>query len=283
MDPLGYLEFMSLVASAAGVLTDSGGIQEETTFLGIPCFTLRDNTERPVTVELGTNMLLGLAPERIGEVPDLIAARVSGAADHPRLWDGHAAQRIVDVLAEPELLDAAGTRPRRRSRQPVEQSGQALRGAPRARTARAARAGPVGGTRRARRRSSAAAIEPGVVEPRAQPAGAEPAQQRLGGAAVGHAQHGPPEREVLVDLARHGGRVAGAAGLRDERDVGRGDPVDGVVPARRRQQLDVHAARLLASSARDRRRHVAVQHEPERAPPRVARARAAAAPAAGRR
>ena len=58
--PLGYLEFLGLVAEAAGVLTDSGGIQEETTYLGVPCFTLRDNTERPVTVELGTNVLLGL-------------------------------------------------------------------------------------------------------------------------------------------------------------------------------------------------------------------------------
>lgn len=66
LDPLGYLDFLALVASAAGVLTDSGGIQEETTYLGIPCFTLRDNTERPVTIELGTNVLLGLAPQQIG-------------------------------------------------------------------------------------------------------------------------------------------------------------------------------------------------------------------------
>jgi UDP-N-acetylglucosamine 2-epimerase (non-hydrolysing) len=97
-EPLGYLEFLGLVAASAGVLTDSGGIQEETTFLGIPCFTLRDNTERPITCELGTNELLGLDPGRIGEVP----ARVREAAGRPHRsppgWDGQAAERIVDVL-----------------------------------------------------------------------------------------------------------------------------------------------------------------------------------------
>jgi UDP-N-acetylglucosamine 2-epimerase (non-hydrolysing) len=98
LEPLGYLDFLGLVAHAAGVLTDSGGIQEETTYLGVPCFTLRDNTERPVTVELGTNVLLGLDPQRIEGVPDLIAAGTSRPARIPPLWDGHAAQRIVDVL-----------------------------------------------------------------------------------------------------------------------------------------------------------------------------------------
>jgi UDP-N-acetylglucosamine 2-epimerase (non-hydrolysing) len=98
LEPLGYLEFLSLVAGAAGVLTDSGGIQEETTFLGIPCFTLRDNTERPITVELGTNTLLGLAPERIAEVPGLIEEARSKPHDLPPLWDGEAAERIAHVL-----------------------------------------------------------------------------------------------------------------------------------------------------------------------------------------
>ena len=98
LEPLGYLDFLGLVADAAGVLTDSGGIQEETTYLGVPCFTLRDNTERPVTVELGTNVLLGLDPQRIEEVPDLIAAGASRPARVPPLWDGRAAERIVDVL-----------------------------------------------------------------------------------------------------------------------------------------------------------------------------------------
>jgi UDP-N-acetylglucosamine 2-epimerase (non-hydrolysing) len=103
IEPIGSIEFLSLVASAAGVLTDSGGIQEETTFLGIPCFTLRDNTERPVTVEHGTNTLLGLRPERIAEVPALIAAAAGQPARAPDLWDGRAGERIADVLAEVEI------------------------------------------------------------------------------------------------------------------------------------------------------------------------------------
>jgi UDP-N-acetylglucosamine 2-epimerase (non-hydrolysing) len=96
--PLGYLEFLSLVAAAAGVLTDSGGIQEETTYLGIPCLTLRDNTERPVTVDMGTNVLLGLDPDRIREAPTLLADARERSASVPPGWDGHAAERIVDVL-----------------------------------------------------------------------------------------------------------------------------------------------------------------------------------------
>jgi UDP-N-acetylglucosamine 2-epimerase (non-hydrolysing) len=97
--PLGYLEFMGLVTDAAGVVTDSGGIQEETTYLGVRCFTLRANTERPVTVELGTNTLLGLAPERIAEVPELLDAASVRPARVPEGWDGRAAERIVEVLA----------------------------------------------------------------------------------------------------------------------------------------------------------------------------------------
>jgi UDP-N-acetylglucosamine 2-epimerase (non-hydrolysing) len=103
LDPLGYLEFLGLVAGSAGVLTDSGGIQEETTVLGIPCFTLRDNTERPVTVELGTNTLLGLAPGRIAEIPRRIEAARSVDAVIPPKWDGRAAKRIVAVLASEPL------------------------------------------------------------------------------------------------------------------------------------------------------------------------------------
>jgi UDP-N-acetylglucosamine 2-epimerase (non-hydrolysing) len=98
LDPLGYLEFLSLVAGSAGVLTDSGGIQEETTFLGIPCFTLRDNTERPVTVELGTNTLLGLNPARAREIPELLSRARRGARTPPPGWDGAAAGRIAEVL-----------------------------------------------------------------------------------------------------------------------------------------------------------------------------------------
>jgi UDP-N-acetylglucosamine 2-epimerase (non-hydrolysing) len=97
VDPVGYLDFLSLEADAAAVLTDSGGVQEETTFLGVPCFTLRDNTERPVTLREGTNTLLGLDPARI---PDLLGAlsSVPAPAGPPALWDGRAAERVADVV-----------------------------------------------------------------------------------------------------------------------------------------------------------------------------------------
>ena len=98
LEPLGYLEFLGLVRHAAAVLTDSGGIQEETTYLGVPCFTLRATTERPVTVDVGTNTLLGLQPERIRELPDLIAAGADRPARVPYGWDGRAAERIADAL-----------------------------------------------------------------------------------------------------------------------------------------------------------------------------------------
>jgi UDP-N-acetylglucosamine 2-epimerase (non-hydrolysing) len=97
LDPVGYLDFLSLESEAAGVLTDSGGVQEETTYMGVPCFTLRDNTERPVTVRLGTNSILGLDPARIREIPDRITA---GPRPHRMLdgWDGRASGRVADVL-----------------------------------------------------------------------------------------------------------------------------------------------------------------------------------------
>jgi UDP-N-acetylglucosamine 2-epimerase (non-hydrolysing) len=97
-DPVGYLDFLSLEADAGAVLTDSGGIQEETTFLGVPCFTLRANTERPVTVRAGTNTVLGLDPARIAEIPALLEARSPAPSDPPPLWDGRAAERVADVL-----------------------------------------------------------------------------------------------------------------------------------------------------------------------------------------
>jgi len=97
-DPLGYIEFLSLVSGSRLVITDSGGIQEETTFLGIPCLTLRDATERPITVEEGTNTLVGSDPARLVSLAgDVLAGRYkTGSA--PSLWDGHAADRIADVL-----------------------------------------------------------------------------------------------------------------------------------------------------------------------------------------
>ena len=99
-DPLGYLDFLSLLADAGAVLTDSGGIQEETTYLGIPCFTLRDNTERPVTIRAGTNTLLGLDPAAIAGIPAALAERSRQPPEPPPLWDGNAALRIADVVVE---------------------------------------------------------------------------------------------------------------------------------------------------------------------------------------
>ncbi len=97
-DPLGYLDFLSLLADAGAVLTDSGGIQEETTYLGVPCFTLRANTERPVTIRAGTNTLLGLDPAAIAGIPAALASRGEERPEPPPLWDGHAAERIADVV-----------------------------------------------------------------------------------------------------------------------------------------------------------------------------------------
>ena len=97
-DPVGYLEFLSLEAGAAAVLTDSGGVQEETTHLGVPCFTLRANTERPVTIRLGTNTLLGLHPARIADIPTLLQHGRGGPSRRPPLWDGRAAARVADAL-----------------------------------------------------------------------------------------------------------------------------------------------------------------------------------------
>lgn len=101
VDPVGYIDFLSLVGQAAAVLTDSGGIQEETSFLGVPCFTLRDNTERPVTIELGTNVLLGLDPAAIDSIPaSLDDSGGEVTPGPPPFWDGKAAERLADVVAE---------------------------------------------------------------------------------------------------------------------------------------------------------------------------------------
>jgi UDP-N-acetylglucosamine 2-epimerase (non-hydrolysing) len=100
-DPLGYLDFLSLLADAGAVLTDSGGIQEETTYLGIPCFTLRDNTERPITITAGTNTLLGLDPDAIAKIPAALAKLSAQRPEPPPLWDGHASERIADIVASP--------------------------------------------------------------------------------------------------------------------------------------------------------------------------------------
>jgi UDP-N-acetylglucosamine 2-epimerase (non-hydrolysing) len=108
--PVGYLDFLALQARAAGVITDSGGVQEETTFLGVPCFTLRENTERPVTLTHGTNRLLGLRIEALRDVPALLDAAGPPAAAAPPGWDGRAAERIADALGAP-ADEHAGRRP----------------------------------------------------------------------------------------------------------------------------------------------------------------------------
>ena len=97
--PLGYNDFLSLWRHARVVLTDSGGLQEETTALGVPCLTLRENTERPVTVELGTNRLVGSAPRDILEGLEAALSASPRAGGVPRGWDGRAGERIADVLA----------------------------------------------------------------------------------------------------------------------------------------------------------------------------------------
>jgi UDP-N-acetylglucosamine 2-epimerase (non-hydrolysing) len=105
LEPVGYLEFLSLQADAAGVLTDSGGVQEETTYLGVPCFTLRDNTERPVTVRAGTNTLLGLDPTRIADIPAAIGRFGDTEQTAPAGWDGHAAERLARVICGEVSVD----------------------------------------------------------------------------------------------------------------------------------------------------------------------------------
>ncbi len=96
--PVGYLDFLCLLSKAKLVLTDSGGIQEETTALGVPCLTLRENTERPITISQGTNLLVGTDPNRIVAAARDTLAGKGKAGRIPPLWDGHAAKRIVDIL-----------------------------------------------------------------------------------------------------------------------------------------------------------------------------------------
>jgi UDP-N-acetylglucosamine 2-epimerase (non-hydrolysing) len=97
--PLGYLDFLCLMSRARLVLTDSGGIQEETTILQVPCLTLRENTERPVTIDQGTNRLAGTDPAKIVEAALAVLERPLVTGRVPELWDGRASERIVDALA----------------------------------------------------------------------------------------------------------------------------------------------------------------------------------------
>ena len=106
VDPLAYLDFLSLYSGAQLVLTDSGGIQEETSVLGIPCITLRENTERPITVTMGTNTIVGTDTNKIVAAAFAALKQKAKLTVSIPLWDGHAADRILDAL---ERNDEAGT------------------------------------------------------------------------------------------------------------------------------------------------------------------------------
>ncbi|MGA9787499.1 MAG: UDP-N-acetylglucosamine 2-epimerase (non-hydrolyzing), partial [Candidatus Sulfotelmatobacter sp.] len=100
LDPLGYLDFLSINDGARIVLTDSGGVQEETTVLGVPCLTLRENTERPATVEHGSNQVVGVDSHRILAAARSVLQKPARSSKRPPLWDGKAAARIVAILGE---------------------------------------------------------------------------------------------------------------------------------------------------------------------------------------
>lgn len=98
LEPLGYLDFLKLQMEAAVLVTDSGGIQEETTYLGVPCLTVRETTERPVTVEMGTNILVGQDMHRLREELGRVLNGEGKRGEIPPLWDGRASERIADVI-----------------------------------------------------------------------------------------------------------------------------------------------------------------------------------------
>lgn len=100
LPPLGYHDFLAIMRHAAFVITDSGGVQEESTVLGVPCLTLWENTERPVTVSVGTNVLLGRCPQAMQEQVERIRRGEWKKGAIPPGWDGHAAERIIAVLAK---------------------------------------------------------------------------------------------------------------------------------------------------------------------------------------
>ena len=104
IEPLGYLEFNYLVEKAKAVVTDSGGITEETTVMGVPCMTLRDNTERPETITQGTNELIGTDPQAIRPAMEKLFSGQWKKGSIPEKWDGKTAERIVDVLLGMEGL-----------------------------------------------------------------------------------------------------------------------------------------------------------------------------------
>ncbi len=109
VEPLGYVAFLSLVAGARLVLTDSGGIQEETTILDVPCLTMRPNTERPITVSHGTNRLVAPSEVVVAAAREILAGPVRPGGPRPPLWDGHAGDRIADEIVDWLALRAAGS------------------------------------------------------------------------------------------------------------------------------------------------------------------------------
>jgi UDP-N-acetylglucosamine 2-epimerase (non-hydrolysing) len=98
LEPMPYIEFLALQRRAAVVITDSGGVQEESTYLGVPCLTLRDNTERPITVSLGTNILVGQDRKKLNSELSNVLAGKAKTGTIPPLWDGHAGERIAEIL-----------------------------------------------------------------------------------------------------------------------------------------------------------------------------------------
>jgi UDP-N-acetylglucosamine 2-epimerase (non-hydrolysing) len=122
-EPLGYLEFLALMDQARLVFTDSGGIQEETTVLGVPCLTFRENTERPVTVTEGTNQVLGLDPARVASAVDRLLGGQTPTGKIPELWDGRAGERIVSILRERWV----GTSPRPEETAPLAARGEEVK------------------------------------------------------------------------------------------------------------------------------------------------------------
>ncbi|MGD0213398.1 MAG: UDP-N-acetylglucosamine 2-epimerase (non-hydrolyzing) [Terriglobales bacterium] len=106
LDPLPYLDFLGLQSHATVVITDSGGIQEETTYLGVPCLTVRENTERPITVSVGTNVLVGRDREKLRRELSRVLAGKAKKGIVPPLWDGHAGERIAGILLDRPALSA---------------------------------------------------------------------------------------------------------------------------------------------------------------------------------
>lgn len=107
LDPLPYVDFLGLQSRATVVITDSGGIQEETTYLGVPCLTVRENTERPITVSMGTNVLVGRDPDKLRRELSRVLSGKAKQGTVPPLWDGRAGERIADILVGPPRTKAA--------------------------------------------------------------------------------------------------------------------------------------------------------------------------------